>query len=286
MKVYYNKVVIIGIGKTAFQCAEKIKTVYGVDIVLYDVNDAPSRFLSVNSRKKGIDYIFSEKEKMFSSIENEKEKTLLLRVYNPIIIPGKILNKENINAINLHHSLLPYHPGMYSEAWAIFEQDEYSGITWHLMTSEIDAGEIIIQKEVPIDDKTTSYSLLYNMNEAAYEAFEEIIEDIMCRNLKTYIQKKISDISMHLKKDKPNNGILDLKWRSDKISCFLRAYDYYMAFPFGKPKVEYKNNFWTWKKYSIKNEGFFKEKISMDDNNMIIEKDGMKITLIGVEMTK
>lgn len=122
--------------------------------------------------------------------ENEENTTLLLSVYNPVIIPDRILNKNNIKAINLHHSLLPYHPGMYSEAWAIFEQDKYSGITRHLMTSEIDAGEIIIQKKVPIDAKTTSYNLLYNLNEVAYEAFEEVVEDIMYNSLKVVLQKK------------------------------------------------------------------------------------------------
>ncbi len=280
--MFYNKVIIIGLGKTAFQCADKIKTSYCTDVVLYDVNDAPSRFLQFNSKKNGINYIFTEKEKMFSSIENEENTTLLLSVYNPVIIPDRILNKNNIKAINLHHSLLPYHPGMYSEAWTIFEQDKYSGITWHLMTPEIDAGEIIIQKKVPIDNKTTSYNLLYNLNEVAYEAFEEVVEDIMCNSLKAALQKKIPDISLHLKKDKPNNGILDLKWHLNKISSFLRAYDYYVSFPYGKPKVEFENFFWTWKKYTIENENDCTEKISRDNNNLIIEKEGAKITLIGI----
>lgn len=279
----YNKAIIFGLGKIAFQCAEKIKNTFDINVVLYDMNDEPSRFLKVNANKSNIKYEFQDKQEIFLAIEKEESNILLLSVYNPVIIPARILDKLNIRAINLHHSLLPCHPGMYSEAWAIFEQDEYSGITWHLMTSKLDAGDIIIQKKIPISDQTTSYNLLNDMNEAAYKAFEEFIPDVMNGSTKSFKQEKISSIKFHYKKDKPNNGILDLSWDLSKISAFLRAYDYFVTSPFGKPMVKCDGEMYIWKKYKIMPCNLTSKSICIDEHNLNVKGNGLKILLIGIE---
>ncbi len=281
--VIYDKIIVIGLGKLAFQCAEKIRLLYDVDVVLYDVNDEPSRFLQVHSLKCGIIYVFAEKGKSISLIELEEKRILLLSVYNPFIIPSSIIEKENIDAINLHHSFLPEHPGMYAEAWAIYEQEKYSGITWHLMSSKVDAGEIIVRKKVVIDDKTTSYSLLCRMNDTAYEAFEEIIGDIMNGSIRTLSQKKRNGKPLHLKKDKPNNGFLELSWDASKISAFLRAYDYFVSSPFGSPKLWFDDDLLTWKKYAIEKQECSTEKVVFENNRLVISKNGFKISLIGIK---
>lgn len=283
MEQKYNKAIIIGLGKIAFRCAEKIKRSFSIEVELFDVNDEPSRFLSSNADKCNIKYLFGDKQEVFDLIEKEESAVLLLSVYNPLIIPANILDKPGITAVNLHHSLLPFHPGMYSEAWAVFEQDEYSGITWHFVTPKIDAGDIIIQKKVPIKERTTSYSLLYDMNEAAYKAFEEILPAIMNGSIKAFRQPQTANISFHHKKDKPNDGILDLSWDIRKISSFLRAYDYFAAAPFGSPTVKWNGEMYTWKKYKITPCDTASKKISVAGQKLIAEGSGLKIVLTGLE---
>ena len=55
---------------------------------------------------------------------------------------------EQIKSINLHPSLLPRHKGL--NAIEKSYQDEYSngGVSVHYVTSELDGGEIILQKEI------------------------------------------------------------------------------------------------------------------------------------------
>lgn len=55
---------------------------------------------------------------------------------------------DKINSINLHPSLLPRHKGL--KAIEKSYEDEYShgGVSVHYVSSELDGGEVILQKEV------------------------------------------------------------------------------------------------------------------------------------------
>lgn len=50
--------------------------------------------------------------------------------------------------INYHNALLPKHRGVNAHIWAIYDGNEYSGITWHLVDEGIDTGKIIIQDKI------------------------------------------------------------------------------------------------------------------------------------------
>ena len=78
-----------------------------------------------------------------------------LEKYNPelTVLAGfmRILTPvftEQIKSINLHPSLLPRHKGL--NAIEKSYQDEYNngGVSVHYVTSELDGGEIILQKEI------------------------------------------------------------------------------------------------------------------------------------------
>ena len=55
---------------------------------------------------------------------------------------------DKINAINLHPSLLPLHKGMYAIERSYEDEHEVGGVSVHWVTSELDGGEVILQKEV------------------------------------------------------------------------------------------------------------------------------------------
>jgi len=93
---------------------------------------------------------------LFESREDfDREVVSRLQKYQPdlTVLAGfmRILTPvftEEIKAINLHPSLLPRHKGLYAIEKSF--EDEYStgGVSVHWVTSELDGGEIILQKEV------------------------------------------------------------------------------------------------------------------------------------------
>ena len=68
------------------------------------------------------------------------------------IIPGEIIDCIPKGIINVHPSLLPKYRGANPIFWSIRNGEKAFGITIHYVDEEIDAGDIILQKRIVIED--------------------------------------------------------------------------------------------------------------------------------------
>jgi len=55
---------------------------------------------------------------------------------------------EQITSINLHPSLLPRHKGLKAIEKSYEDEHSYGGVSIHYVSSELDGGEVILQKEI------------------------------------------------------------------------------------------------------------------------------------------
>jgi phosphoribosylglycinamide formyltransferase-1 len=109
-----------------------------------------------------------------------------LKQYNPelTVLAGfmRILTPiftEQIKSINLHPSLLPRHKGL--NAIERSYQDTYptGGVSVHYVTSELDGGEIILQKEITkegLDFKAYDMKVRSMEKEALAEAIRRVLQ--------------------------------------------------------------------------------------------------------------
>jgi methionyl-tRNA formyltransferase len=74
-------------------------------------------------------------------------------------IPPEILRIPPLGFINLHPSLLPRWRGADPIRWTILEGDEKTGVTIHYASEKMDAGDIILQREMSIFPDDTYASL-------------------------------------------------------------------------------------------------------------------------------
>lgn len=98
------------------------------------------------------------------------------------VIPSALINRPKCGAINLHYSLLPDYRGVYPVNWAIIEGKDKTGVTYHLVNEEIDAGQVLYQKEEPILLNDTARTLQLRLDDLAYELFDEVLDWIVCEN--------------------------------------------------------------------------------------------------------
>jgi len=91
-----------------------------------------------------------ESREVFDAVVVER-----LQKYNPelTILAGfmRILTPtftEQIKSINLHPSLLPRHKGLHAIEKSYEDEHTHGGVSVHYVTSELDGGEVILQKEV------------------------------------------------------------------------------------------------------------------------------------------
>lgn len=81
-------------------------------------------------------------------------------------------------AFNLHPALLPQARGIMPIPFIIMHEPEAAGFTVHKMTQEFDAGDILIQKAIKIDDHTDIETLNAKIALAAPAAISDLVKNI------------------------------------------------------------------------------------------------------------
>jgi methionyl-tRNA formyltransferase len=94
------------------------------------------------------------------------------------ILPRSILDLPPHGCINVHASLLPRHRGAAPIQWALLSGDPTTGITIMRMTESLDAGDILIQRAVPIDPEDTAATLGTRLSLLGAEALVEALSGL------------------------------------------------------------------------------------------------------------
>ncbi len=98
----------------------------------------------------------------------EKHALAQIEAWSPdlVVLAGfmRVLSAEFIHAvpcamINLHPSLLPTYKGLDTHARVIRSGDQYHGCSVHLVTPELDAGQVLTQAWLSVDEHDTAESL-------------------------------------------------------------------------------------------------------------------------------
>lgn len=110
-------------------------------------------------------------------IKNINPDILCVVAYGKII-PSNILQIPKYGAINVHPSLLPKYRGSAPIQWAILNGDEKTGVTIMHLNEEMDAGDVILQKEVEIDKNETSGELWNRLSKIGADLLVKTLEQI------------------------------------------------------------------------------------------------------------
>jgi methionyl-tRNA formyltransferase len=94
------------------------------------------------------------------------------------IFRSEVLEIPELGCINLHSSPLPKYRGMMPNFWAMWHGDTRTCVTVHRMVPKLDAGEIILQKEVPIHPHDTLHDLMQRSKVIGGQALVEAAEII------------------------------------------------------------------------------------------------------------
>lgn len=100
------------------------------------------------------------------------------------VLKAPMLDAFPRRIVNIHPSLLPKFPGL--EAWkqALEAGEMLTGCTVHYVDEEIDHGDVIAQREVPILADDTPQRLHARIQIAEHELYPAVIGQI-CRQLQT-----------------------------------------------------------------------------------------------------
>lgn len=80
--------------------------------------------------------------------------------------------------INIHPSLLPKYKGLHTHARALEAGDVEHGATVHWVTPELDSGEIILQRAIPILADDTPESLKQRVHALEHQIYPEALRKV------------------------------------------------------------------------------------------------------------
>lgn len=76
-------------------------------------------------------------------------------------MPPEIYDLPRHGTLNIHDSLLPAYAGFSPLIWALVNGEPEVGVTAHLMDEELDAGDIVVQRAVPVGPTDTATDLFH-----------------------------------------------------------------------------------------------------------------------------
>lgn len=246
-KAIYEHVIVIGYGVVT---GNVLKTVHEKSAQFgYSLEYVEHEIHNFNSAKK---YAVSE-DIEYHTLESRAElteyflgrinrKTLIISVSNNYLFPATLIANNNVTIVNFHNALLPELPGRNAPSWAIFENRDVTGITWHYVISEVDAGDIIVQKECPISQDMKAYELVAQLMQLATEAFTEHFDEILIGTAKTEKQPISENRRLFKSNMIPADGKFDLTAPVENIYRLLRAMDYGKNDIFPMPVTHYNGN--------------------------------------------
>jgi len=93
----------------------------------------------------------------------------------PQILKAAILHTPRLGVINCHPSLLPRYAGPQPEFWMLKKGEALAGVTVHVMTEGIDAGDIVAQRELSVGETENIAQLSQRQHHAAARLLTESV---------------------------------------------------------------------------------------------------------------
>ena len=137
------------------------------------------------------------------------------------LIPETVLELAPLGAYNLHPSLLPSYRGRAPVNWVLVNGERETGITLHHMVARADAGDIVGQRAVAIDDSDNALTLYRKLVPLSVELITELHPQIVAG---TAPRRKM-DIARgsYFGRRRPEDGRIDWRWPARRIFNLVRA---------------------------------------------------------------
>jgi natural product biosynthesis luciferase-like monooxygenase protein len=142
------------------------------------------------------------------------------------IIPEKVLELPELGAINFHDGILPRYAGLNVPVWALINGEPSHGVTWHMMTAEADAGDIVKQEQFEVSADDTAFRLNAKCFEAGIRTFGELVQELSVGGPRR-IKQDLTQRRYFARLRRPEAACL-LDWRASVVELerLVRALDF------------------------------------------------------------
>ncbi len=114
------------------------------------------------------------------ALRDQRAGTIALAGYMRLLSPA-FVEQWRGRMLNIHPSLLPKYPGLDTHARAIAAGDTIGGCSVHIVTEEVDAGEVLGRIEVPIEPGDDARALEQRVLQAEHRLYPQVLREFVRR---------------------------------------------------------------------------------------------------------
>ena len=115
-----------------------------------------------------------------TELDHRDVGTIALAGFMRILSPW-FVNEWRGRILNIHPSLLPKYRGLDTHAQAIAAGDAASGCSVHVVTEELDSGQVLGQAEVRIETEETPETLQKRVLAAEHQLYPKVLSEFVRR---------------------------------------------------------------------------------------------------------
>jgi methionyl-tRNA formyltransferase len=137
------------------------------------------------------------------------------------LLPDDVLRLAPLGAYNVHGAMLPKYRGRAPVNWMIINGEREGGVTLHHMVARADAGDIVGQRAVEINDEDTALSLYRKIVPLGVELIREFHPMTVTHRAPRRPQNLAA--GSYFGRRRPEDGRIDWRWPARRIFNLVRA---------------------------------------------------------------
>ncbi|MEH0527520.1 methionyl-tRNA formyltransferase [Streptomyces sp. 1222.2] len=136
-------------------------------------------------------------------------------------LPPEIFDLPTHGTLNIHDSLLPTYAGFSPLIWALINGEQEVGVTAHRMDGELDMGDVLLQRSVPVGAKDTATDLFHRTVDLIGPLVTDSLELIASGEAVWTPQDRSRSSFFH--KRSLEDSRIDWTWPAEDLERFVRA---------------------------------------------------------------
>src|SRR5271157_2414948 len=138
------------------------------------------------------------------------------------IIPQWMIDLPRLGNLNLHASLLPKYRGAAPIQWAIAQGETVTGVTTMRLDAGLDTGDILLQREIPIDSADTAETLAPRLASIGADLMVETLRGLQAGSIQPRPQDNSrATLAPILKKE---DGLVDFSRTATELFNRIRGF--------------------------------------------------------------
>lgn len=136
-------------------------------------------------------------------------------------LPPEIFDLPPHGTLNVHDSLLPSYAGFSPIIWALINGEREVGVTAHRMDGELDAGDIVFQRSVPVGPDDTATDLFHRTVDLIGPIVRDSLDRIAAGTAEWVPQDRSRASFFH--KRSIEDSRIDWNWPAEDLERLVRA---------------------------------------------------------------